>query len=95
MLSAKIGLFIKVGQVASSRPDFMPHEYIEAFSSLQDKVPPYPGHQMKDIAVESLLHDHGLHFDDIFESFDFLPLGSASIGQVHAASLTQITSALV
>lgn len=66
----------------------MPHEYIEVFASLQDNVPPYPGHEMKEIITKSLREIHGLDFDDIFDDFDHQPLGSASIGQVHAATLT-------
>ena len=84
----KIGLFIKIGQVMSSRPDFMPSVYIDHFSELQDNVPPYPSDEIRSVLSESLLKHHGLSFDEVFETFADEPLGSASIGQVHAATLT-------
>jgi predicted unusual protein kinase regulating ubiquinone biosynthesis (AarF/ABC1/UbiB family) len=81
-------LFIKIGQVMSSRPDFMPSIYIDHFSELQDNVPAYPTDDIKAIISTSLLNHHGLEFDQVFETFADDPLGSASIGQVHAATLT-------
>ena len=85
------GLFVKLGQVLSARPDFMPQQYIEKFSSLQDALPPKPFDEIKKIVEASLKCnrnlDEGVQFNDIFESFDEIPLGSASIGQVHRAVL--------
>lgn len=83
------GLFVKFGQVLSGRADFMPRQYIEAFTSLQDDLPPKPFEEIKNIVQESLYEiDDNLTFDEVFESFDESPLGTASIGQVHAAVLS-------
>jgi len=73
----------------SSRPDFMPKEYIEYLSSVQDGVPSLPGPEIREIITKSIRDAHDLEFDDVFDSFDYMPLGSASIGQVHQASLTK------
>jgi ubiquinone biosynthesis protein len=74
--------------VISSRGDFVPSIYIEHFSELQDNVPTHPVHEIKAAISKSLLRHHGLHFEDVFENFVDEPLGSASIGSVHAATLT-------
>lgn len=83
------GLFIKVGQVLSSRPDFVPLQYVQAFTTVQDSCPSWPSSEIIDVISDSLLiNDIGLEFDELFESFESEPLGSASIGQVHKATLT-------
>jgi predicted unusual protein kinase regulating ubiquinone biosynthesis (AarF/ABC1/UbiB family) len=82
------GLFIKLGQVLSSRPDFVPHQYTDRFSLLQDYVPPWPSEEIKDIIKKSLHDYQQVDFEQVFDAFDPVPLGSASIGQVHAATLT-------
>ena len=66
----------------------MPKEYVELFTALQDSVEGQPGHEIKDIVSKSLYREHGLDFDEVFETFEDKPLGSASIGQVHLAILT-------
>lgn len=73
--------FIKLGQIISTRPDLIPAEFIEEFSKLQDKVPPFPFTQVRQIIKEEL----GREPEELFESFDENPLASASIGQVHMA----------
>jgi len=75
--------FIKLGQIISTRPDLIPAEFIEELSKLQDKVPPFPFTQVKQIIKEELGQDP----EELFESFDENPLASASIGQVHMARL--------
>jgi predicted unusual protein kinase regulating ubiquinone biosynthesis (AarF/ABC1/UbiB family) len=84
------GLFVKIGQVLSSRPDFMPQQYIDQLQSLQDDVPPLNEDEIMDVVREFIWNDHGLDLDEFFEEgkFDGL-LGTASIGQVHKATLTQ------
>jgi aarF domain-containing kinase len=83
------GLFIKVGQVLSSRPDFVPLQYVQSFTTVQDSCPSWPASEIIDIISNSLyMNQIGLKFDDLFESFESEPLGSASIGQVHKATLT-------
>jgi len=82
------GLFIKIGQVLSSRPDFIPKQFIDSFGSLQDDVPPWNSKEIKQLVVDSLTLHHGLdEFEDIFCDFEDDPVGSASIGQVHRATL--------
>lgn len=80
------GLFVKIGQVLSSRADFVPRQYVDVFSELQDSVPPWEKERVLSIVRDSLM-GQGLDIDDVFESFDDV-LGSASIGQVHKARLT-------
>ncbi len=75
--------FIKFGQIASTRPDLFPLEFVNELSKLQDKVPSFSVEQAKDILQQEL----GLPPAEIFERFDEIPLASASIGQVHRARL--------
>ncbi|EYF06659.1 ABC1 kinase family protein [Chondromyces apiculatus] len=75
--------FVKLGQIASTRPDLLPPEWIVELKKLQDEVTPLP---FKDIeaAVETAL---GAPITDLYERFDERPLAAASIGQVHRAVL--------
>ncbi len=68
--------FVKLGQIASTRGDLYPPEFIKELESLQDQVPPFDYNEVKD----------GLNLD-VFKSFDEVPFKSASIGQVHRAVL--------
>ena len=77
------GLFIKIGQVLSSRPDFIPEQYVNVMQVVQDEVPPWTGEEIRDVVEESWQRNFGLSVDDILESFELDVLGSASIGQVH------------
>lgn len=74
--------FVKLGQLASTRPDLLPPAYIEELEHLQDKVQPFPYAQV----IEQLVKEIG-HPDDIFAEFNQEPLAAASIGQVHEARL--------
>lgn len=76
-------IFVKLGQVLSTRRDLLTPELIEALSKLQDQVKPFAGDQAKAIIESSL----GKPIDELFEAFDIQALASASIAQVHAASL--------
>jgi ubiquinone biosynthesis protein len=75
--------FVKLGQIASTRPDVLPAEWIVELKKLQDSVNPLPSKDIKD-AVEASL---GAAIGDIYESFEDKPLAAASIGQVHRAVL--------
>lgn len=75
--------FVKLGQIASTRPDVLPAEWIVELKKLQDSVNPLPSKDIKD-AVEASL---GASISDIYESFEDKPLAAASIGQVHRAVL--------
>lgn len=81
------GLYAKIAQVVSSRPDFVPPQYIELFSTVQDAIPQWPIDAVTEILDRTLTSEFGLKCDDVFESIDAEALGSASIGQVHSANL--------
>jgi predicted unusual protein kinase regulating ubiquinone biosynthesis (AarF/ABC1/UbiB family) len=75
--------YIKLGQVLSTRPDLLPPSYVKELEHLQDSVPP-----MEIAEVEKCIEDElGAKVNKLFSSFDPKPLGSASLGQVHAAQL--------
>ncbi|KAL3801220.1 hypothetical protein HJC23_012620 [Cyclotella cryptica] len=82
------GLFVKIGQVMSSRADFIPRQYIDVFQTLQDSVPPWNHAQIQEIVRDSLKSCQGLQLEEVFDEIGEV-LGSASIGQVHKAKLSQ------
>ncbi|MEN4903072.1 AarF/UbiB family protein [Luteimonas sp. TWI662] len=75
--------FIKIGQALSTRPDMVPPAYLAALERMQDDVAPVP-FQVIHAAVEDAL---GVRINKVFDSFDETPLGSASLAQVHRATL--------
>ncbi len=75
--------FIKLAQILSSRPDLITPAYAEEFKKLQDKVPPFPPAQARQI-VEA---EFNISIEDTFKEFENLPLAAASIAQVHSALL--------
>jgi ubiquinone biosynthesis protein len=76
-------MFIKLGQILSTRGDLLPDAYRVELAKLQDEVAPVPAGAIADVIREDL----GSTPEKLFASFDSKPLGSASIGQVHAARL--------
>lgn len=76
-------IFIKLGQILSTRRDFLPEDISQEFSKLQDKVPPFPGKEARRIIEDAF----DKKIDEIFLEFDETPLASASIAQVHAAKM--------
>lgn len=75
--------YIKLGQVLSTRPDLIPESYVVELEQLQDAVPPISIADVEEVLEEEL----GGRISKLFETFDEEPLGSASLGQVHAATL--------
>ena len=80
----KLGpIFIKFGQILSTRRDLLPEDYADELAKLQDQVPPFPG----DIAIARIEASLEGTIDSLFESFDAEPIASASLAQVHAATM--------
>lgn len=75
--------YIKGGQIVSSRPDLIPQDILKELAKLQDEVPPFPFDQAQEL-IESELK---MPMDKVFRSFARRPIASASIGQVHEATL--------
>jgi ubiquinone biosynthesis protein len=76
-------VFVKLGQMLSTRPDILPPDIAQELTLLQDEVAPFPGEQARRIVSET----YGCDVNEVFESFTQEPLASASIAQVHAARL--------
>ena len=75
--------FIKIGQALSTRADLIPLEYIQEFSQLQDRVPPFSPER----AIAVIEQELGKSIHTLFRDFDSEPLAAASLGQVHRAKL--------
>jgi ubiquinone biosynthesis protein len=75
--------FVKFGQVLSTRSDILPEGVLSELQKLQDTAKPMPA----GVAQKIIERELGAPVDEVFASFDPVPLGSASIGQVHKAVL--------
>lgn len=84
-------VFIKFGQVLSTRNDLLPPDIGKELSQLQDNVPPFSSEVAQDI-IETAFKKP---IDEIFKKFDSKPLASASIAQVHTATLWDDSDVIV
>jgi ubiquinone biosynthesis protein len=76
-------IFVKFGQMLSTRRDLMPTDIADELAKLQDQVPPFPSVH----AIAILETNYGRPLKDVFQSFEELPIASASVAQVHFAVL--------
>jgi ubiquinone biosynthesis protein len=76
-------IFVKFGQVLSTRRDLLPLDIADELAKLQDQVPPFPS----ELAVLEIERSLGKPIHELFDSFEQLPVASASIAQVHLAVL--------
>ncbi|HSH89108.1 MAG TPA: ubiquinone biosynthesis regulatory protein kinase UbiB [Ramlibacter sp.] len=76
-------IFVKFGQVISTRRDLLPADVADELAMLQDRVPPFPS----EVAIASIERAFKRPVDTIFASFEREPVASASIAQVHFATL--------
>jgi ubiquinone biosynthesis protein len=84
-------IFVKFGQVLSTRRDLLPADIADELARLQDHVPPFAG----ELAVAEVERAFGKPIAEIFEKFDPKPVASASVAQVHFAVLPGGTEAAV
>jgi ubiquinone biosynthesis protein len=84
-------IFVKFGQILSTRRDLLPDDLAEELARLQDRVPPFPGRE----AVAIIEKAYGQPLSAVFAEFDEVPLASASIAQVHTATLLDGTRVVV
>lgn len=76
-------IFVKLGQMLSTRRDLLPPDIADELAKLQDRVPPFPGREAREVVERTL----GKPVGELFQEFSEVPLASASIAQVHAARL--------
>lgn len=76
-------VFVKFGQVLSTRRDLLPEDISDELAKLQDQVPPFPSAQ----AVAMIEKAFGKKLDEVFSHFEHTPVASASVAQVHFARL--------
>jgi len=84
-------IFVKFGQVLSTRRDLLPADLAEELAKLQDRVPPFTS----ELAVAEVELSLGKRLDQVFASFERTPVASASVAQVHLATLKDGTEVAV
>lgn len=76
-------IFVKFGQVLSTRPDLIAPDIAAELALLQDRVPPFPAEEVR----QALEGAYGRPVDQLFADFDWTPIASASVAQVHFATI--------
>jgi ubiquinone biosynthesis protein len=76
-------IFVKFGQVLSTRRDLLPLDIADELAKLQDQVPPFSA----DLVLAQVAAAYGRPADEVFAEFDAIPVASASVAQVHFAKL--------
>jgi ubiquinone biosynthesis protein len=84
-------IFVKFGQVLSTRRDLLPADIADELAKLQDRVPPFDSLLVR----QTLERVYGRCIEDVFAEFDLTPVASASVAQVHLARLKDGTPAAV
>ena len=84
-------IFVKFGQMLSTRRDLLPQDIADELAKLQDQVPPFSS----EVVISSLEKVYGKKISEIFLKFDEIPEASASVAQVHFAMLHDGTEAAV
>ncbi len=84
-------IFIKFGQMLSTRRDLLPPDIADELALLQDRVPPFPSEQV----VATIVRVFGRPLDAVFRAFELTPVASASVAQVHFAELPDGTPVAV
>src|SRR5437899_6753185 len=84
-------IFVKFGQVLSTRRDLLPADIADELAKLQDRVPPFP----TEVAVAEVERAFGKPVAKVFEKFELQPVASASVAQVHLAVPPGVTEAAV
>ncbi|HHZ87548.1 MAG TPA: ubiquinone biosynthesis regulatory protein kinase UbiB [Chromatiaceae bacterium] len=84
-------IFVKFGQILSTRRDILPDDLADELAKLQDQVPPFPSDQARALIEQS----YGQKLEEVFSIFEPEPLASASVAQVHTACLHDGTEVVV
>ncbi|MEC4982911.1 MAG: AarF/ABC1/UbiB kinase family protein [Oscillatoria sp. PMC 1068.18] len=77
-------VYVKLGQLLSTRPDLLPPDYIEALTALQANVPPVPWAEIE-VTIRKQLRQP---LEEVFTEIDLEPVAAGSIAQIHRATLT-------
>jgi ubiquinone biosynthesis protein len=92
LATEKLGpIFVKAGQIVSTRRDLLPEDVTSELAKLQDRVPPFSGKKAKAIIEQA----QGCRIEEVFNNFDMKALASASIAQVHTATLQSGESVVI
>src|SRR5574340_173883 len=84
-------IFIKFGQMLSTRRDILAPDLADELALLQDRVPPFPSSEVE----TAIQRAHGKPISEVFRAFDLTPVASASVAQVHFAELPDGTPVAV